>query len=143
VDSWFDSNAGLFAEKEWELNQIRSATPGADPSAEAVSINDATEVIRWYQHQIHVKLRRAIESTRNEKEDAGDGFPKNSDGSAKVALIGLDRSIGAWKMLLSCFPGQQQPILHFVASLESIRRRVESQFPQARAFVRPGFDTML
>jgi len=140
VADWFDFNAGLFAEKEWELNQIRSATPGSDPSAEAVSINDATEIVQWYQHQIHVKLRRAIEIARNEEEDADDGFPKDSDGSAKVALIGLDRSIAAWKMLLACFPGQQQPILHFIASLESIRRRVEAQFPHARAFVRPGFD---
>jgi len=87
-----------------------------------------------------VKLRRAIESARNEKEEADDGFPKDSDGSAKVALIGLDRSIAAWKMMLSYFPGQQQPILNIVASLESIRRRVEAQFPQARAFMRPGLD---
>jgi hypothetical protein len=43
-------------------------------------------------------------------------------------------------MLFSYFPGQQQPILNFVASLESIPRRVEAQFPHARAFVRPGLD---
>jgi len=140
VDSWFDSNVDLFAEKERGLNRIRIATSGVDPAAEAVGINDATEIVQWYQHQIHVKLRRGIESARNEKEDADDGFPKDSDGSAKVALIGLDRSIAAWKMLFSYFPGQQQPILNFVASLESIRRRVEAQFPQARAFVRPGLD---
>ncbi len=140
VDSWFDSNEGLFTEKERELNQIRIAAPGSDPSAEAVGINDATEVVRWYQHQIHFKLCRALESARNEKEETDDGFPKDSDGSAKVALIGLDRSIAAWKVMLSYFPGQQQPILNFVASLQSIRRRVETQFPQARAFMRPGID---
>ncbi len=140
VDDWFDSNASLFAEKEFELNQIRIAIPGSNPPAEAVRINDATEVIRWYQHQIGVKLHRAIESACDEEDDAEDGFPKDSDGSAKVALIGIDRSIAAWERMLSLFAGQQKHILQFIASLESIRKRVEAQFPQARAFVRPGFD---
>jgi hypothetical protein len=40
----------------------------------------------------------------------------------------------------SSFAGQQTQILQLIASLESIRKRVEAQFPQARAFVRPGFD---
>ena len=138
VSDWFESNAGLFVEKESDLKRIRIATPGSNPSAEAVRINDAAEVIQWHQNQIGVKLRRAVESARSEDDE--DGFPKDSDGSAKVALIGIDRSIAAWKMMLSYFPEQQQPILNFVTSLESIRRRVESQFPNAQAFVRPGFD---
>jgi hypothetical protein len=140
VDDWFDSNASLFAEKEWELNRIRIATPGSNPSAEAVRISDAAEVIGWYQHQIGVKLRRAIESARDEEDDADDGFPKDSDGSAKVALIGIDRSIAAWERMLAAFAGQQKHILPLIASLESVRKRVEAQFPRARAFVRPGFD---
>jgi predicted protein tyrosine phosphatase len=55
-------------------------------------------------------------------------------------LIGIDRSIAAWKMLLSYFPEQQQAILNLFGSLENLRKRVEAQFPQARAFRRPGFD---
>ena len=139
VEDWFDSNADLFAEKERELNRIRIATSGSDPAAEAVGINDATEVIRWYQHHIGVKLRRAIESARNEEEEADDGFPKDSDGSAKVALIGIDRSIAAWKRMVSVFSDRQE-IPSLIASLESLRRRVEAQFPHAMAFVRPVFD---
>jgi hypothetical protein len=140
VSDWIESNAGLFVEKASELDRIRIATPGSNPASEAVRINDAAEVIQWYLHQIGVKLRRAIESARSEEEDGGDGYPKDSDGSAKVALIGIDRSIEAWKMLHSSFSEQKQMISNFIESLEHVRRSVESQFSQARVFHRPGFD---
>jgi hypothetical protein len=140
VSEWFESNIGLFVEKESDLNRIRIATPGSNSSAEAVRINDATEIIQWYQHQIGVKLQRALESARSEEEEQDNGFPKASDGSAKVALIGIDRSIAAWKMLHSSFAEQKQAISNFIGSLERLRRSVEAQFPQARAFRRPGFD---
>jgi hypothetical protein len=140
VSDWFESNAGLFVEKESEFHRIRIATLGSNPSLEAVSINDATEVIQWYQHQIGVKLQRALESARSEAEDDDDDFPKDSDGSAKVALIGIDRSIAAWKMLHSSFAEEEQTISQLIGSLERLRKSVETQFPQARAFVRPGFD---
>ncbi|MCJ7692984.1 MAG: hypothetical protein MUO22_06165, partial [Sedimentisphaerales bacterium] len=89
--------------------------------------------------QINVKLKRAIESESEELSDIND-FPKDSDGSAKVALIGIDRSTSAWKILLTSFPEQEKQILYFVAMLENIKSRVETQFPHARDFVRPGFD---
>jgi hypothetical protein len=87
-----------------------------------------------------VKLQRALESVRSEAEDDDDDFPRDSDGSAKVALIGIDRSIAAWKMLNSSFAEEEQTISQLIGSLERLRKSVETQFPQARAFVRPGFD---
>ena len=140
VDDWFVDNEHLFLKKEAELNRMRLLSSRENPTKEAISIADATEVIRWYQYQIHVKLRRATESAAEEElEDSGD-FPKDSDGSAKVALIRIDRSISAWKIYLSSFPEQTEQILNVIASLENLRQRVEAQFPQARAFIRPGFD---
>jgi hypothetical protein len=140
VDNWFVDNEHLFLKKDAELNRLRLLSSRENPEREAVSITDATEVIRWYQYQIHLKLRRATESAAKEAmEDLGD-FPKDSDGSAKVALIGIDRSISAWKMFLSPYPEQTEQILNIIAFLENLRDRVEAQFPQARAFIRPGFD---
>jgi hypothetical protein len=140
VSDWFESNQGWFVEKASELDCIRIATPDSNPASEAIRINDAVEVIQWYQHQIGVKLRRAIESARSEEDEGGDGYPKDSDGSAKTALIGIDRSIVAWKMLHSSFSIQKQMISNFIESLEHVKRSVEAQFPQARVFQRPGFD---
>ena len=65
---------------------------------------------------------------------------RDADGSAKVALIGIDRSLAAWAALRSHFPDQEDAILDFLLRLARIRRQAEKLFPNARAFVRPGFD---
>jgi hypothetical protein len=98
------------------------------------------DVIRWYQHQIYVKLKRAYHSIQDEKLEELDDFPKDSDGSTKVALIGIDRSISAWGEILKFLPNQKENILGIIAHLERLRNRTEADFPDARAFVRPGFD---
>jgi len=87
-----------------------------------------------------VKLMRAL--TQCEPlADLGSDMPKDSDGSAKVALIGTDRSIAAWAGLQQHFPEKADEILDFLLLLERIRKRTEKELPNARAFVRPGFDT--
>ncbi len=139
VEEWFRSHEFLFHEKEEELNRIRLLSSKKDPSEEALSINETTEIIRWYQFQICVKLKRAIESASEEESETHD-FPKDSDGSAKVALIGIERSISAWTLFLSFFPDQKKEILGLIRSLENIKGRLEMEFPRARAFARPGFD---
>jgi hypothetical protein len=142
VDNWFNSNEFLFYEKEDELNRIRLISSPHNPEKEAADIEDAIEVVRWYQYQIHVKLKRAISSASEEESmDYGD-CPKDSDGSAKVALVGIDRSISAWNILLAYFPEQKTQMLSLIALLENIKKRVENRFPCARDFVRPGFDEM-
>jgi len=139
VNDWFNSNEHIFLEKEDAINRIRLIASQNNPAKEAANINDAIEIIRWYQYQIHIKLKRATESASEESIDPDD-FPKDSDGSAKVALIGIDRSISAWNILLPYFPDQKRQIIDLIALLENIKNRVEIQFPSARDFVRPGFD---
>jgi len=108
---------------------------------EELGVQDAVEVIRWYQHQIYIKLSRALDSA-TEEETAGE-FSSDADGSAKVALISIDRSIGAWGVLMNRFPDRKAEITHLVRILENLRNRVEAEFPQARHFARPGFDDEL
>jgi hypothetical protein len=67
-------------------------------------------------------------------------FPKDSDGSAKVALIGIDRSMAAWRMMQLSLPDRDESIVPLLLQLEGLRRRLENSFPQARDFIRPGFD---
>jgi hypothetical protein len=73
------------------------------------------------------------------EEDLKD-IPSDADGSAKIALIGIDRSIAAWAVILKSMPEQEKEILDFLVQLERLRRQAEQTFPKARAFVRPGFD---
>jgi len=107
-----------------------------DQTVEVSDSEDAREVIQWYQYQIAVKTMRAL-SGRNEELDED---PKDSDGSAKVALIGIDRSIAAWRMMQLSLPDRVESIVPLMLQLERLRQRVEKSFPQARYFIRPGFD---
>jgi len=140
VEDWFNANDSLFYEKEDQINRIRIVSTRHNPDKEVADINDATQIIRWHQHLIHVKLKRAISSASEEASMDYPDFPKDSDGSAKVALMGIDRSISAWNILLLYFDEQKEPILKLIALLENIKNRVEIRFPCARDFVRPGFD---
>jgi len=110
-------------------------------------MRDAREVIEWHQYQIAVKTIRALSSRRDEATeellDEDDQYPKDSDGSAKVALIGIDRSIAAWRLIHLSLPEGVETTLPLLVELEGLRRRIEKSFPNARSFIRPGFDEIL
>jgi hypothetical protein len=105
----------------------------------AESLEDAREVIQWYQYQIAVKTIRALSGRREEVEEDPE-LPKDSDGSVKVALIGIDRSIAAWRLMQLSLPERAETIVPLILQLERLRRRLEKGFPDARSFIRPGFD---
>lgn len=107
-----------------------------DQTVEVSELEDAREVIQWYQYQIAVKTMRALSGLREELDED----PKDSDGSAKVALIGIDRSIAAWRMMQLSLPDRVESIVPLILQLERLRLRLEKSFPQARDFIRPGFD---
>ena len=141
VDDWFDSAQEIFGheddEPDLEMPEDRRDT---DPAEALSDFGEAVEVVRWYQHLIYVKLMRAIRGELDERLEPPDEFPKDSDGSAKVALIGLDRSIAAWGEIRNLFPHRDHDILDILVHLEQLRRNAEKAFPEARAFIRPGFD---
>ncbi|HUT90331.1 MAG TPA: hypothetical protein VMY37_12595 [Thermoguttaceae bacterium] len=143
VNGWFDSAEAAWDEKREELvTQARLELPDAEPLQEAAGLNDAVEVIRWYQYPIQVKLARAAGGQREETSELLEGFPKDSDGSAKVALVAMDRSMAAWGAMLGHFPDREREILDILVHLTRLRRKAEEAFPNARAFVRPGFDAV-
>ena len=109
---------------------------------QAEQLEDAREVIQWYQYQIAVKIIRALSCRSDGWEDNPElaDFPKDSDGSAKVALIGIDRSIAAWRLVQLAVPDCADSVVALILQLERLRKRVEKSFPEARDFVRPGFD---
>jgi hypothetical protein len=146
VDTWFKAHERLFAECEQALNQrLRMELDGDQPEAEAVALADAAEVIQWYQYQIAVKLMRALTDEGDAEEEADDDDARatheyDRDGSAKVALIGIDRSLAAWTVLRQSLADESDTILDILLRLSRLRVAAERAFPDARAFVRPGFD---
>lgn len=99
-----------------------------------------------YQHQIYVKLIRALSGLKDlgaEEDDEGRAFQQSdADGSANVALIGIDRSIAAWARLREHFPDDRDRILDTLVLLDRLRRDVETILPNARHFKRVGFDEL-
>jgi hypothetical protein len=128
VEDWFKSTPSLF-----------SVDPV--PDRKEMGLEEALEVIRRYQHFIYVKLMRAVRGAWEEREEDLDEYARDSDGSAKIALIGMDRSIGAWGIVRARSPFSGDKILHLIAHLDHLREEAEKSFPEARGFIRPGFDT--
>lgn len=130
-------------EKEEELK--KGLTLGIltkeDATTEAASLKDCLEVIQWYVHFIHLKLVRALMGkAEDDGWDVESGFQNDFDGSAKIAMIAVDRTMQAWLMLMNTFPSQEDTFLNFLATLQKIKTLTEKEFPNAWNFVRPGFD---
>jgi hypothetical protein len=141
VDDWLDSARELISSEEEELSAVETIEAlDNSPAEKDDDLLEPVEVVGWYQHLIYVKLMRAIRGELLEEPEILDEYPKDSDGSAKVALIGIDRSIAAWGEIRSLFPHRSDQIMDILLHLEQLRRKVEKTFPDARAFIRPGFD---
>lgn len=125
---------------------VRDLPPNQEELEQSQQFEDAADVIHWYQYQIAVKSIRALSSRSDELEEMDAelaDYPRDSDGSAKVALVGIDRSISAWRLMQLAVPERSESIVPLLLQLERLRRRVEKEFPNARAFIRPGFDEVL
>jgi len=123
VADWFKGRGELFFFQT-------TAVVGAD---EGIAIEEALEVIRWYQYFIAAKVMRAIGGCR-------EGLEADSNGSAKIALIGIDRSIGAWGVIPRYNRFYQESVLEIISLLKLLRQAVKETFPGAESFVRPGLD---
>jgi hypothetical protein len=107
------------------------------------AIDEALNVAAWDCFFIPVKLHRALhgrDSYQRGNAPYDDPIQNDWNGTAKVALISIVRSIKAWDVLAGA---SGDPDARQVAdALRKLRREVEQGFPDAWKFVRPGFDTM-
>ena len=76
-----------------------------------------------------------------------DGFPdpeelndtqSYANGTAKITLIIIERSISSWNYLRN--ESNSRLLDPVIDRLETIKRMLETKFPNAREFIRPGFD---
>lgn len=102
-------------------------------------IDEALEVVGWYLDLIQAKMRRALFAYYYHSEKEED-HTEDYNGSAKVALISIDRSLENWRIVEKYCPHFKEDINHLVVVLEQLRSDIEAQFPIARGFLRPGFE---
>jgi hypothetical protein len=111
-----------------------AAARGDQPLIEAV------ETIEWFSSMISSKVYRAICGQAEEWEEPQEA-QTDFNGSAKIALIGIDESRRAWSVLMeegrATADGVPAQAVRMLAELEAA---VRERFPRAMEFVRPGFD---
>jgi hypothetical protein len=133
VDAWIGAHQALH---EAGLPPLNEREMPSEMEREAV---DAAAVASWYHFQIYVKLHRALNGKREDEWD--DNRVQNDwNGSARVALLGLERSMTAWSILRDHFPDEHRGIVRLITHCGLIRRMLLEEFPDVREFLRPGFD---
>jgi hypothetical protein len=98
------------------------------------------EVIAYYKDFISIKINRALMQSLENNSGLKELADYDANGSAKISLIAIDRSIGAWASILKRMPSREDELLIILVILQKLRCSLESEFPKARQFHRPGFD---
>lgn len=125
---WLERNAKPIDEK-LQLFRATSLTT-------TNNLYDALEVIRWYSFFINSKVKQAyVEMVMGYKSKS-----RNYRGTAKIAIIAIERSITSWTLLYEQLPQLEDEILSFLTQLSSFKTMALNDYPKAMSFVRPGFD---
>lgn len=99
---------------------------------------DPIEVLHHFGFFVGAKIHRALQGLAVEEEP----LEPDSDvhGSAKAALLGLERMREAWQQLVVGQIVAEKDAAPFVATTAWLIQEIDRLIPEARAFVRPGFD---
>jgi len=118
----------------WLQHGFESLREAADPL-----VKEALAIVAHDSVFVGAKLHRALGGRDRHRGD-GDHDPVQNDwnGSAKVALLSLERSETAWRAIVQA---TADPVAAMLAdAVRDLRRLVQDEFPRAMSFVRPGFD---
>ncbi len=98
------------------------------------------EVIGWYHIFLHIKFKRAIHGLKDADDEmyANTPYQTDANGSAKIAIIAVERSMIAWKRLYDKDPDPVYQKMLFL--LKQIHDAALQTFPDHEKFVRAGFD---
>jgi hypothetical protein len=108
-------------------------------SGELDEMEDSFQVLSWYHMQIPVKIDRALSGRSREKVLGSEGN-SDSDGSAKVAFIGLSRSMDVLTLVYRWMTPAQNEMMPLLGTVYELIEALEQEFPGYKTFKRPGFD---
>jgi hypothetical protein len=127
-----------YTRQSWAVLQTIRPILASRRDQEGVS---AAEQIEELCMSVASKIFRAVSSARD-PDVAADDLQSDANGSAKVALLVIEESRQAWRVLLA--PGRgvaNGTPAKFLVMLDALERDVLARFPRAFEFIRPGFDT--
>lgn len=138
ASDWFKHNQLLLHSKEEEINKLLEL--GAKDMKEIDRFRDAMEIVIWYMHFIAAKTRRAISGKKSFDPDFDEPIQNDYNGSAKIALIAVEKSLLAWQKIFDHLEETADDIIDLLQILAKIKKGIKELFPEAKAFIRPGFD---
>ncbi|PZX56485.1 hypothetical protein [Algoriphagus chordae] len=112
----------------------------SEAEAKKAKVEEALEVIQWYLFFIHVKSKRVLHDLADDIWEEYPESEKSCNGSAKIAMISIERSMQAWKILFDLLESEQDSILNLLVLLEKSRKLMVALVPNYAQFIRPGFD---
>lgn len=105
-------------------------------------VREALEVVSHDMFLVNTKLHRALDGrdryTRDYEHRDEEAVQNDWNGSAKVALIALRRAREAWRVIAGSIEDHMPALLG--RDTQQLYEVVEREFPDAWAFIRPGFD---
>jgi hypothetical protein len=143
VDDFLDerAEAGQIAMEALQQGSVFKITSESLSDTDKQDANDGIAIVMRYQLQLYLKLSRAYYSRGREQEERTEKSEViESDGTVKVALMLINRSLVAWDDLQRYFPEQTSEIDEILFLLARMKSHLEEEFPQALGFIRPGFD---
>lgn len=138
----------LYANATRERADTARRGTGDSPEATALrieidSVFNALEVVAWDKTLITSKLYRALRMNEDDSVRPGDTpLQTDSNGSAKVVLLLTERSETGWRLIARWAP-ESEIAKKMADTLAALRADIERAFPNARRFIRPGFDEIL
>ena len=142
VRSFFENTDGFVNKAKELVNHLHLGMKSEEDVGKSMAdIEDCIDIIQWYKFFIDAKLQRALRGKiEGEEWEIENGFQKDSDGSAKIALIGIERSMAAWAKLYDQLPSSEDVSLKVLALLSQLKDITLREFPKAMKFKRAGFD---
>lgn len=110
---------------------------GIDRFRDRVGNTSVYETILWLQLPITTKIFRAL---IGEEEPEEDPVQNDRNGSAKVAILNIRKSLAAWCWILHKSEPLKEVAMKYAIILNDLLTEMEDWFPRAQEFIRPGFD---
>mgnify|MGYP001263667812 CR=1 FL=1 len=129
---WIEHNGKYFSDTAKNMLVVNET--------EVLKLNDAVEVIQWYSYFISAKIHRAFFDYGMERDENDEYYMYDNLGSAKIAIISIERSMAALGYILVKMPALEDDIFKFLTTLTFLKKYMLKNFPKAMEFKRPGFD---
>lgn len=132
LESSFGPDPEVVANGSALRSKMRKLELSANPS-----VRLAIQTIQYFSLFVPMKMMRAFSQVA--RHGPGDQ-QSDANGSGKAALLALERMENAWRTLIDTHHYSPTVAAPFLAEIARMQRNLERAVPNARKFVRPGFD---